>query len=324
MCWLAKKLLRFRDLLLMNTKKEPDPRRETLRTANPSAKQVSVGQAATFSVVATGTVPLSYLWQKNGANITGARSPSYTTPATASADNDATFRVVVSNSVGSVTSNSATLTVNSAVAPGTDVTTYHNDNSRTGQNLTETTLTAANVNSHTFGLVRNLTVDGKVDAEPLYLSQLPVAGGIHNVLFIATEHDSLYAFDPDTGAQLWKVSMLGSGETTSDDRGCGQVSPEIGVTSTPVIDRNAGQHGIIYVIAMPKNGSAYFQRLHALDATTGAEILGGPIAIQATYPGTGANSSGGQIVFDLKQYKESRTASSEGHGLHELGFALRP
>jgi hypothetical protein len=272
--------------------------------SQPANQTVSVGQTATFSVVATGTAPLIYLWQKNGANISGAQSPSYTTPATASADNGATFRVVVSNSVGSVTSNSATLTINSTTAPGTDVTTYHNDNSRTGQNLTETILTAANVSSHTFGLIRNLTVDGKVDAEPLYLSQLPVAGGLHNVLFIATEHDSLYAFDPDTGAQLWKVSMLGSGETTSDDRGCGQVSPEIGVTSTPVIDRNAGQHGTIYVVAMSKNGSAYFQRLHALDVTTGAEILGGPVTIQAMYPGTGANSSGGQVVFDPKQYKE--------------------
>src|SRR6202035_1201981 len=133
----------------------------------------------------------------------------------------------------------------------------HNDIARTGQNTTETKLTQANVNSTTFGLLHNLAVDGRVDAEPLYLSQLSVAGGLHNIVFIATEHDSVYAFDSDTGAQLWKVSMLGSGETTSDDRGCRQVSPEIGVTSTPVIDRKAGQHGIIYVVAMSKNGSTY-------------------------------------------------------------------
>ena len=98
--------------------------------------------------------------------------------------------------------------------------------------------------------------------------------------------------------------MLGSGETTSDNRGCGQVSPEIGITSTPVIDRKAGAHGMMYVVAMSKNGSTYFQRLHALDVTTGAEVLGGPVTVQATYPGTGANSSGGQVVFDPKQYKE--------------------
>ena len=274
-------------------------------TTQPTNRSVTAGQTATFSVVATGTAPLTYQWQKNNANISGATSTSYTTPATASGDNGATFRVIVTNPVTNIASNSATLTVNPVVtSPGTDVTTYHNDIARTGQNATETKLTQANVNSTTFGLLHNLAVDGRVDAEPLYLSQLSVAGNAHNVVFIATEHDSVYAFDSDTGAQLWKVSLLGSGETTSDDRGCGQVSPEIGITSTPVIDRTAGAHGILYAVAMSKNGATYFQRLHALDITTGAELEGGPVAVQATYPGTGANSSGGQVVFDPKQYKE--------------------
>ncbi len=274
-------------------------------TTQPANRTVTVGQTANFSVVAGGTSPLNYQWQKNNANISGATLAMYTTPATVSGDNGATFRVIVTNSVTSITSNSATLTVNPVVtSPGTDVTTYHNDIGRTGENTTETKLTQANVNSTTFGLLRNLAVDGGVDAEPLYLSQLSVAGSLHNVVFIATEHDSVYAFDSDTGAQLWKVSLLGSGETSSDNRGCGQVTPEIGVTSTPVIDRAAGAHGILYAVAMSKNGSTYFQRLHALDITTGAELEGGPIAVQATYPGTGANSSGGQVVFDPKQYKE--------------------
>jgi hypothetical protein len=274
-------------------------------TTQPTNQTVTVGQAATFSVVATGTAPLSYQWQKNNANIFGATSATYTTPATISADNSATFRVIVTNPVTSVTSNSATLTVNPiGTSSGTDVTTYHNDIARTGQNTTETILTQANVNSTTFGLLRNLAVDGLVDAEPLYLSQLSIAGGVHNVVFVATEHDSVYAFDANTGAQLWKVSLLGSGETPSDDRGCGQVSPEIGVTSTPVIDRKAGTHGILYAVAMSKNGSTYFQRLHALDVTTGTELEGGPVTVQATYPGTGANSSGGVVVFDPKQYKD--------------------
>jgi hypothetical protein len=114
----------------------------------------------------------------------------------------------------------------------------------------------------------------------------------------------VYAFDSSSGTQLWKVSLLGVGETTSDNRGCGQVSPEIGITSTPVIDRKAGAHGVIYLIAMSKKGSTYFQRLHALDVTTGAEVFGGPVTVQATFPGTGANSSNGQVVFDPKQYKD--------------------
>jgi hypothetical protein len=274
-------------------------------TTQPANQTVTVGQTATFSVVAAGTAPLTYQWQKNNVNISGATAGSYTTPATLSGDNGAAFRVMVTNPVTSIMSNPASLTVNPVVtSPGTDVTTYHNDIGRTGQNTAETILTQANVNSTTFGLLRKLAVDGGVDAEPLYLSQLSISGTAHNVVFIMTEHDSAYAFDSDTGAQLWKVSLLGSGETSSDDRGCGQVSPEIGITSTPVIDRAAGAHGILYAVAMSKNGSTYFQRLHALDITTGVELEGGPVTVQATYPGTGDNSSGGQVAFDPKQYKD--------------------
>jgi hypothetical protein len=274
-------------------------------STQPANQTVTVGQAATFSVVAAGTAPLTYQWLKNNAKISGATSANYTTPPTLSGDSGATFRVTVTNSVTSITSNPATLTVNPVVtSAGTDVTTYHNDTGRTGQNTTETILTQANVNSTMFGLLRKLAVDGRVDAEPLYLSQLSVGGVTHNVVFIMTEHDSAYAFDADTGAQLWKVSLAASGETSSDDRGCSQVTPEIGITSTPVIDRAAGAHGILYAVAMSKNSSTFFQRLHALDITTGAELEGGPVTIQATYPGTGANSSGGQVVFDPKQYKE--------------------
>src|SRR5205807_2806425 len=147
--------------------------------------------------------------------------------------------------------------------------TYHNDNLRTGQNLSESILTPANVKSATFGKLRNLVVDGKVDAQPLYISGLTIPGsGTHNVVFVVTEHDSVYAFDADTGATYWHVSMLKTGETPSDSRGCGQVSPEIGITGTPVIDRAAGTHGTIYLVAMSKNASStYFQRLHALDLT---------------------------------------------------------
>ena len=136
---------------------------------------------------------------------------------------------------------------------GTDVLTYKNDLSRSGQNLSESTLNPVNVNPSTFGLLRNLPVDGKVDAQPLYVSQLSISGSAHNTVFAATEHDSVYAFDADTGSVLWQVSLLGTGETLSDARGCDQVTPEIGITSTPVIDRGAGAHGIIFVVAMSKD-----------------------------------------------------------------------
>jgi hypothetical protein len=187
-----------------------------------------------------------------------------------------------------------------------NVLTYHNNNARTGLNSAETTLTLSNVKSTSFGKLFTVTVDGLVDAEPLYLSAVPIAGsGTHNLLIVATENDSVYAFDADTGAAIWQITMLGAGETASDDRGCGQVTPEIGITSTPVISRPTGSNGVIYVVAMSKNSSGvYFQRLHALDATTGAEMYKGPVTIKARYPGTGDNSSGGYVVFDPAQYKE--------------------
>jgi hypothetical protein len=186
-----------------------------------------------------------------------------------------------------------------------DVVTYHDDVARTGLNPKETTLTITNVASSTFGLLRTLAADGKVDAEPLYLSSLTVGGTQQNVLFVASEHDSVYAYNADTGAQLWKTSILGAGETTSDDHGCGQISPEIGITSTPVIDRSAGPNGTIFVVGMSKDSSGnYHQRFHALDVTTGKELAGSPTEITATYPGTGAASSGGQVPFQPGQYAE--------------------
>ena len=186
-----------------------------------------------------------------------------------------------------------------------NVLTYHDDSARTGQNLNETILTTSNVNSSNFGMLFVIPTDGKVDAEPLYVANVSINQGTHNVLYVATEHDSVYAFDADAGTKLWQVSMLQAGETTSDDHGCGQVTPEIGVTSTPVIDLNAGPHHTVYVVAMSKDGAgAYHQRLHALDATTGAEQFGGPKEIQATYPGSGDNSSSGTVTFDPSQYVE--------------------
>ncbi|MGA2396873.1 MAG: immunoglobulin domain-containing protein [Steroidobacteraceae bacterium] len=272
-------------------------------TTQPTSQSVSVGETATFSVIATGTAPLAYQWQRNGTAITGATGSSYTTPATASTDNGATFRVTVSNAVSSITSTAATLTVTAAPST-TDVLTFHNDNSRSGQNLTETTLTPTTVTSTQFGLLRVLSADGLVDGQPLIASGLSVNGTPHNVVYVVTENDSVYSYDADTGAALVHVSVLGSGETPSDDRGCSQVTPQIGITSTPVIDRGSGAHGTIYVVAMSKDASGhYYQRLHALDLLTLAELPNSPVVIQATYPGT-ANNSVGTTSFDPAQYKE--------------------
>jgi hypothetical protein len=185
------------------------------------------------------------------------------------------------------------------------VLTYHDDNMRTGQNTQETTLTTANVNSASFGKTGFYSVDGKVDAEPLYVPAESISGATHNVLYVVTEHDSAYAFDADNGTVLWHVSALGSNETPTDTRNCSQVTPEIGITSTPVIDPKAGAHGTMYLVAASKDNSGnYHQRFHALDLTTGAEQAGSPVTIAATYPSTGPESSNGQVVFDPKQYNE--------------------
>jgi hypothetical protein len=186
-----------------------------------------------------------------------------------------------------------------------DVLTYHNDNFRDGLNAKETILTLANVNLASFGKLFTIPVDGRVDAQPLYLSAVTISGVTSNLLIVATEHGSVYAFNADTGARIWQITTLKSGETTSDNRGCSQIGPEIGITSTPVISRPATSHPVIYVVAMSKDSSgSYDQRLHALDATNGAELFKGPVNIQAQYPGHGDNSQNGNVVFDPGQYKE--------------------
>lgn len=170
-----------------------------------------------------------------------------------------------------------------------NVTTYHNDNARTGQNAQETILTPANVNASQFGRLFTIAVDGYVYAQPLYEADVQnIAGGTHNVLYIATEHDSVYAIDADSGAILWQRSFINPGSdittVSPSDVGCSDIEPEIGITSTPVIDPTSGT---LYLIAKTKENGQFFQRLHALDLTSGAEKFGGPVVIAAIVNGTG-------------------------------------
>src|ERR1700753_3995002 len=131
-----------------------------------------------------------------------------------------------------------------AGAAPVNVTTWRYDNTRAGENTSETVLTQANVRTETFGKVYSYGVDGFVYAQPLYLSGLNIGGKAHNVLFVATEHDSVYAFDADQNLQLWKASLLDTahgavaGATTvpSGNVGTSDIVPEIGITATPVID----------------------------------------------------------------------------------------
>ncbi|HEX4808880.1 MAG TPA: hypothetical protein VH325_08120 [Bryobacteraceae bacterium] len=184
----------------------------------------------------------------------------------------------------------------------TPVWTYHNDLARTGLNPYETVLTPANVRS-SFSKNFSVTVDGQVYAQPLYVPDLPIPGkGIHNVVFVATEHDSVYAFDADSNAgvnaaPLWQVSLLLPGATTimAELTDCGQITPEIGITATPVIDRSART---IYVVASAMEGNTTVHRLHALNLETGAELR--PSVVIA---GTAVNSAGQSVSFDSTFHK---------------------
>ena len=178
-----------------------------------------------------------------------------------------------------------------------NVTTYHNDTSRTGQNTQETILTPANVNSSQFGKLFTVSVDGYVYAQPLYLSNVTIAGGTHNVLYVATEHDSLYAIDANSGTVYWQISLIPSGGSTvnsSTDLGCGDLVPEVGITGTPVIDPTTGT---IYVVAKSKVNGSLIQYLHAIDVGTSVEKFGGPVLIQATVPGTASDGNGTTVSF---------------------------
>jgi len=196
-------------------------------------------------------------------------------------------------------------TVANAAPAFKGVLTWHNDNERTGRNPSETTLTLKNVNVNTFGKLFVLPTDGLVDAEPLYVPNLTVNGGAHNVVFVESENATVYAFDADNGGLLWQVTTLEANESASDSRNCGQVTPKIGITSTPGIDMSSGPHGTMYLIAMSLDSKGnHHQRLHALDVTTGGEQSGSPVDIAAQFPGTGDNSQGGFVIFDPAQYKE--------------------
>jgi len=280
----------------------------------------------------TATVTLSGPALTGGATVTLTSSNSAVAQVPASivvpaAATSATFTittVTVSSSATSTISASSNNTTQTALLTVTPVTvsvpTYHNDNLRTGQNTNETILTTANVNSATFGKLFTLPADGQVFAQPLYLSGVTVGTQVHNLLFVATQHDSVYAWDADTASTtpVWTTSFINPtngittvpcGEAASGD--CATINPEFGITSTPVIDPSTGT---LYVVAETKEVSgsttSYVYRLHALSVTTGQEKFGGPVAIQAT---------SGSITLVPKQHLQ-RPALLLVNGVVYVGF----
>jgi uncharacterized protein YjdB len=216
--------------------------------------------------------------------------------------------------LGSVVSPNDPLTVTATSSNASDVVTHHYDAMRSGTNTHELTLTPTNVNSTTFGKVAEFGVDGQIDGQTLYLNQVAIPGvGNKNVLYFATENDSVYAVDADsmsgtTATVLWKTRTLPAGDVplSSSDAGCGYINP-IGVMSTPVIDR---ARNAIYLVASSKDSSGnVFHRLHALNLATGAELFGGPTTITATFP-----KSGGTVTF-LSKAQQERAALLESNGV---------
>jgi len=195
------------------------------------------------------------------------------------------------------------------------VLTYHNDNFRTGANTNETILTPANVSSNIFKRLFIRSVDGYVYAQPLVAAGVNIPRfGPRNVVYVATEHDSLYAFDADTGHSYWHTRLLprrGLPISSVKDANCTDLVPEIGVTSTPVIDPSTST---IYVVEKGKtNNTVFFQRLHALDLATGVEKFGGPVRLTASTPGTGNGNVSGTLTYDpLVQHQRSALLLANG------------
>jgi hypothetical protein len=202
-----------------------------------------------------------------------------------------------------------------------NVLTYHNDNTRQGANLSETTLTPGNVNVNSFGKLFSYDVDGYVYAQPLYISGVAIAGqGTHNVVFVATEHNSVYAFDADSngganGGLLWHVNLGDSAPSTSLQFQA--IKPEVGITGTPVIDPGTGT---LYVDVFTTDGTDFSHHIHALNIADGSERPFSPVLVSASVPGHGVGSSNGVVRFQARQQLQ-RSALTLANGVLYVCFA---
>ena len=188
------------------------------------------------------------------------------------------------------------LVVTHSIYAQVSVTTYEYNAQRTGVNSAEAILTPSNVNSNNFGKLFSQSVDGAIYAQPLYMPNVTINGAVHNVVYAATEHDSVYAFDADSNAgakaqPLWHTTFLSSGVTTVSDNYCTDITPEYGITGTPVIDPSTNT---LYAVAETYENGTYVKRLHALDISSGVEKPGSPIVITASVTVPGQSS----VTFD--------------------------
>jgi Bacterial Ig-like domain (group 2) len=291
-------------------------------SVSPGVASVTFTQTQQFQATVSNTINGSVTWSVDGVAGGDATAGTITssglyTPPMATGSH----QVTAASQVDPGKSASASLMVTDY--PGTF--TYHNDNGRTGQNLKEIVLTPQNVNSAQFGKLFSYPVDGAIYAQPLYVENVNVPGsGFHNLVFVATEHDSVYAFDADGLAAdpLWHTSFINqdAGVTTvpcaDETRACIFFGSEIGITGTPVIDPTSGT---LYVSAFTKEAGNYVHRLHALDITTGAEQSDSPVEIEGSVPGSGDGSDGQNVAFDAFQHLQ-RPGLLLANGVVYIGF----
>src|SRR5882757_3245164 len=276
----------------------PPPPAPVSVSVDPDAASVIITQTQQYKATVNNASDTTVTWSVNGiaggdadvGTITDAGL--YTAPV--KVPSPAQFKVTATSKADTTKSFDSNLTV----SPYTGVLTYHTNNARDGQNLNEKILSPSNVNSTQFGKLFTYPVDGMVFAQPLYVSHVSIGGNFHNVVYVVTEHDTVSAFDADSsGAALWSKSFINAaqGITTIPATDLDTpLKPEIGITSTPVID---GSTGAMYVLAATKENGTHTHRLHALDITTGAEKFGGPVQIQGSVAGTADGSVNGQLTF---------------------------
>jgi len=263
----------------------------TLISVLPAIATVAVGTTQQFTATAT---------YGNGttANVSSTATWAATTPAAATINSTG----LATGSTADATMVTATLSgisgnASLTVTAGTNVAMWHFDAQRTGLNPTEALLTPTNVAPQTFGKLFSYLLDGYEYGQPLLMSHLTVNSSVYNVVFAATENDSVYAFDSDnygTGTPLWQTPLLKSGETPMTD---GPIQPFQGVTSTPVIDPTTNTLYVVSAQTLTATSTSTF-RLNALDITTGLQKFGGPVTIQASVSGTNSDSVGGVVSLD--------------------------
>jgi hypothetical protein len=284
-------------------------------SVSPSTASVAPNATQQFTATVTGSTNTAASWAVDGTP--GGNSSIGTIDSTGlyTAPSTLGTRTITATSAADTTKSAhATITVQNPPPPGlVPVTMYHNDVSRDGANTNETTLNPSNVNQSTFGKKYTFPVDGQVYAQPLYLPNLTIAGAQHNVVFVATENDTMYAFDADgsTTSPLWSVHF-GTPLSSTDTEG---ISPAIGITSTPVIDTATNT---IYVVSHTVESSGRTFRLHALDVSTGAEKFGGSKIVTGTVSGTGYDSVNGKITLERSCYQRAALAL-DGNNVY-IGF----